>query len=160
MTVFVFARLMLAVLLGFATSASAQTLRSEADNWVAECGASPDTDCSIIGVFKSSNPAGPEGSFSLLVDLRNRQVAVVGKPPPSRVTIRIDKNPGFECRGERYCIFSPADGETIVRQLKSGSLVLVDVVAGANAFRGSISTKGFRADLGKIRAQGLRDLPN
>ena len=148
---------MLAVLSALATSAGAQTLRSEADNRVAECGASPDTDCSIIGVFKSSNPAGPEGSFSLLVDLRNRQVAVVGKPPPSRVTIRIDKNPGFECRGERYCIFL-SDAETIVRQLKSGSLVLVDVVAGSTAFRGSMSTKGYRAALDKIRAQGFQDL--
>src|SRR3954464_9596167 len=110
------------LLLGLASSVSAQTLRSEADNWVAECGASPDTDCSIIGVFTSSNPAGPTGSFSLLVDLRNHQVAVVGKPPPSRATIRIDRNPGFECRGERYCIFSTSDAETIVRQLKSGHL--------------------------------------
>ena len=152
----VFARLMLALVLGWAASASAQTLRSEADNWIAECGASPDTDCSIIGVFKISNPGGPQGSFSLLVDLRNRQVAVVGKPPPSRVTIRIDRNPGFECRGERYCIFL-SDAETIVRQLKSGSLVLVDVVAGSTAFRGSISTKGYRAALDKIRAQGFQD---
>jgi len=158
MTRLVFARLMLAVLSTLATSAGAQTLRSEADNWVAECGASAETDCSIIGVFKYTNPAGPTGSFSLLVDLRNRQVAVVGKPPPSRATIRIDKNPGFECRGERYCIFSTSDAETIVRQLKSGSLVLIDVVAGPNAFRGSISTKGYRVDLNKIRAQGFRDL--
>src|SRR3954451_24612563 len=146
---------MLLLLMGFAASASAETLRFQADNWVAECGAA--SDCSIIGVFNSANP-GPEGSFSLLVDLRNRLVAVVGKPPPSRATIRIDKNPAMECRGERYCIFATSDAETIVRQLKSGSLVLIDVVAGPNAFRGSISTKGYRVDLNKIRAQGFRDL--
>ena len=86
-------------------------------------------------------------------------MAVVGKPPPSRATIRIDKNPAIECKGERYCIFSTSDAETIVRQLKSGSVVLVDVVAGKNAFRGSMSTKGYRADLDKIRAQGFGDLP-
>jgi len=78
---------MLVLLFGLAASASAETLRFQADNWVAECGAA--SDCSIIGVFNSANP-GPEGSFSLLVDLRNRLVAVVGKPPPSRATIRID----------------------------------------------------------------------
>jgi len=40
-------------------------------------------------------------------------------------------------------VFSrPATAETNVRQLKSGSLVLVDVVAGKTVFRGSISAKG------------------
>ena len=59
--------------------------------------------------------------FSLLIDLRNHLVAVVGKPFPGRASIRVDKNPPMECRGERYCIFSNDDAETIVRQLKSGS---------------------------------------
>jgi hypothetical protein len=85
-------------------------------------------------MFDNSNPASPTGSFSLLVDMRNRQVAVVGQS--SRATIRIDKNPGFECRGDRYCIFSTSDAEAVVRQLRFGSVVLVDVVAEKDAFRG------------------------
>ena len=62
----------------------------------------------------------------------------------------------MECSGERYCIFSNADAEDIVRQLKSGSLILADVFAGKALFRSSLSTKGFRADLDKIHAQGFR----
>jgi hypothetical protein len=142
-----------------ASSGLAQTVRFEADTWVAECGAAPDSDCSIIGVFRATGRTGPEGSFSLLVDLKNRLVAVVGKPTPSRASVRIDKNPAFECRGETYCIFSTTDAEAITRQLKIGSLVLVDVQAGKNIFRSSISTKGYQTDLGKIRAQGFRNLP-
>ena len=131
-----------------ASTALAQTVRFEADTWVAECGAAPDSDCSIIGVFKSTGRAGPENSYSLLVDLRNRMVAVVGKPSPTAATIRIDRSPALACRGETYCIFSTSDAEIIMRQLKSGSLVLIDVLAGKNTFRASISTKGYQADLG------------
>jgi hypothetical protein len=145
---------LLAIMICMTTQANAQKLQFEADNWVAECGAAADSDCSIIGVFKSAN-AGPTGSFSLLVDLRNRMVAIVGKPSPSRATIRIDKNPALECRGDQYCIFSATDAEAIARQLKLGSLVLIDVVVGRDLFRASISTKGYQADLGKIRAQGF-----
>jgi invasion protein IalB len=152
------AGLMLVIGFGLATAASAQTLRFQADDWVAECGSSQgaDAECSIIGVFSSTNAVGPKGSFSLLIDLRNRMVAVVGKPFPSRASIRVDKNPPMECSGERYCIFSNADAEDIVRQLKSGSLILADVFAGKNQFRSSLSTRGFRADLDKIHAQGFR----
>ena len=152
------AGLMLVIGFGLATAANAQTLRFQADDWVAECGSSQgaDAECSIIGVFSSTNTVGPKGSFSLLVDLRNRLVAVVGNPFPTRASIRVDKNPPMECRGERYCIFSIADAENIVRQLKSGSLVLVDVFAGKSLFRSSLSTKGYRADLDKIHAQGFR----
>src|SRR5260221_3390393 len=85
----------LALVIGFvlATVANAQMLRFQADDWVAECGSSQgaDAECSIIGVFSSTNAAGPKGSFSLLVDLRNRMVAVVGKPFPSRASIRVDR---------------------------------------------------------------------
>jgi hypothetical protein len=153
-----FARLILLVGFSFTTTANAETLRFQADDWVAECGDSADADCSIIGVFRSAGPAGPAGSFSLLVDLKSRLVAIVGNPSPSRATIRIDKNPALECRGEQYCIFSTGDAEIIPRQLKSGSLVLVDVVAGKDVFRASISTKGYQVDLGKIHAQGFRFL--
>src|SRR5258707_13814809 len=51
-------------------------------------------------------------------------------------------------------------GENILRQLKSGSIVLVDVVAGKNQYRSGLSTRGFRADLDKIHAQGFRYLPD
>jgi hypothetical protein len=148
----------LAVLAGFMGPAEGQQVKFDADDWFSECGALPDSDCSIIGVFRNSDPAGPKASFSLLVDLRNRMVAIIGKPPPSKATIRVDKNQAFECQGSEYCIFSVSDSEAIARQLKSGSLVLVDVVAGANFLRASISAKGYQTDLGKIRAQGFRGL--
>lgn len=148
---------LLAATVCMTAKASAQRLQFEADNWVAECGAAADSDCSIIGVFRSAN-TGPTGSFSLLVDLRNRMVAIVGKPSPTRASIRIDKNPALECRGDQYCIFSTIDAEAIAHQLKLGSLALIDVVAGKDVFQASISTKGYQADLGKIRAQGFRNL--
>src|SRR5690242_10496462 len=147
----------LAAIVRITAQASAQSVQFEADTWVGECGAAAGSDCSIIGVFKSAN-AGPTGSFSLLVDLRNRMVAVVGKPPPSKATIRIDKNPALECQGGPYCIFSATDAEAIFHQLKLGSLVLIDVLAGKNVFWASISTKGYQAALGKIRAQRFRGL--
>jgi hypothetical protein len=147
----------LAIIAGFIRSADAQQVKFDADNWFAECGALADSDCSIIGVFRNNDAAGPKGSFSLLVDLRNRMVAIVGKPSPSKATVRVDNNQAFECQGTEYCIFSTSDSETIAQQLKSGSLVLVDLVAGENIFRASISTKGYQTDLGKIRAQGFRD---
>jgi hypothetical protein len=158
----ILAGLTLIVGFGLASGARAETLRFQADDWVAECDTSQATDaeCSIIGVFSSENAIGPKGSFSLLIDLRNNLVAVVGKPFPGRALIRVDKNPPMECRGERYCIFSNDDVETIVRQLKSGSLVLVDVFAGKSLFRSSLSTKGYRADLDKIQAQGFRYFSN
>lgn len=150
--------MLLAILL-VSTQGSAQKVQFEADNWVAECGAPVGSDCSIIGVFRNADATGQTGSFSLLVDLRNRIVAVVGKPSPSRATVRIDKSQPFDCLGNQYCIFSTIDSEAIARRLKSGSLVLIDVAAGKNLFRASISTKGYQADLGKIRAQGFRDIP-
>lgn len=140
------------------SAASAQKLQFEADNWIAECGASADSDCSIIGVFKNAGATGATGSFSLLVDLRNRMVAVVGKPSPSRATIRIDKNQAFECRAAEYCIFSNSDSKAIARQLKSSSIVLIDIAAGRSLFQISISTKGYQADLAKINTQGFQGI--
>ena len=148
----------LAIIAGFMRSADAQQVKFDADNWFAECGALADSDCSIIGVFRNNDAGGPKGSFSLLVDLRNRMVAIVGKPSPRKAIVRVDKNQAFECQGSEYCIFSTSDSETIAQQLKSGSLVLIDLVAGPNILRASISTKGYQTDLGKIRAQGFRDL--
>lgn len=148
----------LAILAAFMRPAESQQVKFDADNWFAECGALPDSDCSIIGVFRNNNAAGPTGSFSLLVDLRNRMTAIVGKPSPSKATVRVDKYQAFECQGREYCIFSTSDSEAIARQLKSGSLVLIDVVAGGSILRASISTKGYQTDLGKIRAQGFRNV--
>ena len=148
----------LAMLAGFMRPAEGQQVNFDAGNWFAECGALADSDCSIIGVFRNNDAAGPNGSFSLLVDLRNRMVAIVGKPPPSKAAVRVDRNQAFECQGSEYCIFSASDSEVIARQLKSGSLVLINVVAGANFFRASISTKGYKRTLVKIHAQGFRGL--
>src|SRR5215217_4493304 len=120
--------------------AYAQTVRLQADDWVAECG-TPEGDCSIIGVFRNTSANASNASFSLLIDLRNGQVAVVGKPDPARASIRIDKNPSMQCTGTPYCIFSSSDAEAISRQLQTGLLILIDVTASSSLFRSSLSTK-------------------
>ena len=136
--------------------ADAQTVRLQADDWVAECG-TPEGDCSIIRVFRNTSANAANASFSLLIDLRNGQVAVVGKPDPTRATIQIDKYPSMQCVGTPYCIFSSSDAEVISRQLQTGSLILIDVTAGKSVLRSSLSTKGYRIALAKFQANGFRN---
>src|SRR5437763_16911188 len=73
------------------TGGSAEIVKFQADDWLTECNTAqqrPDEDCSIIGVFRNTLSDGVKGSFSLLVDLKNRQVAVVGEPVPTRASLR------------------------------------------------------------------------
>lgn len=140
-------------------SGLAEIVKFQADDWVTECDTShqsPDEDCSIIGVFRNTSPDGVKGSFSLLVDLKNRQVAVVGEPLPARVSLHIDKNQPVQCKGTAHCIFSSTDAEAVARQLQYGSLILVDVFTAKSMFRFSLSAKGYKAGLAKIHAMGYR----
>ena len=91
----------------------------------------------------------------MLVDLKNRQLAVVGEPVPARANLRIDKNQPVGCTGTQ-CIFSNTDAETVIRQLQYGSLMLIDVFTAKSVFQFSLSTKGFQAGMAKIQAMGYR----
>jgi hypothetical protein len=141
------------------TGGAADIVKFQADDWVTECNTADqrsDEDCSIIGVFRNTLPDGVKGSFSLLVDLKNHQVAVVGEPAPVRTSLRIDKNPALQCTGTPHCIFARSDADGVTRQLQYGSLILVDVFTAKSLFRFSLSTKGYQAGLAKIQAMGYR----
>ena len=103
--------------------ATAEVVRLQADDWVTECDTAHETsndDCSIIGVFRDRSRQGVAASFSLLADLRNKQLAVVGDPPPTSSRLQVDKNAPAQCNGTPYCIFSGSDAELVIRQLQTG----------------------------------------
>ncbi|HKO18487.1 MAG TPA: hypothetical protein VJU82_06340, partial [Acidobacteriaceae bacterium] len=84
-------------------------LNFEAGSWSAECDVlqqTSDSGCAIYGLFGTTLPNGTKGSFSLLVDLADERVVVVGEPSPRRATVQIDKNQPLECTATPHCIFS------------------------------------------------------
>jgi hypothetical protein len=140
-------------------ASSGAALRYQADQWQTECDVAHETadrDCSIIGVFRNTLPDGTKGSFSLLVDITNSRVVLVGQPSPAKATIQVDKNPPLACSATPHCIFSAEDSAAITSELAAGSLVLIDVFVANHVFRASLSTKGYRASIVKIFAQGVR----
>ncbi|HTT79184.1 MAG TPA: hypothetical protein VMF86_05850 [Stellaceae bacterium] len=147
---------MTAMLLGGVAAADDVTF--QADNWTAECqiGGQPraiDGDCSVTGVFRDTDADSAAGAFALLVALNPPAVAIVGRPPPREARLRIDAGQAFGCTGGRYCIFSGADTQEIMRELRRGSLILVDIATAQHAYRASLSTRGLQAGLAKIRAE-------
>lgn len=108
-------------------------------------------DCSIIGKFQSHRN---DGSFALALDLRSGVLALVGEPPPLAATVQIDRNPKIRCSGPRYCLFGLADSAAAARQLAAGSIALIDVETASGVRRASLSTKGYRAALAKVRSWG------
>ena len=139
-----------------ASSAGGQKFR--ADEWITEC--DPPTrsgapDCSITVPFWQ-NSGDPKGSFALVVMLQTGNIGIVGQPPPVRAILRVDKNPPVECRQPRYCVFPSAQGLAILRQLKVGSLILIDVDTEKGSFNFSLTPKGYQAGLAQIHAWGYR----
>ena len=106
-------------------------------------------DCSIIGKFRSYRN---DGSFALALDLRSGVLAIVGEPPPLAATLQIDRNPKIRCTGPRYCLFALDDSAAAARQLAAGSVALIDVETEKGILRSSLSTKGYRAALAKVRS--------
>ena len=124
--------------------------RFQADEWRAECaGGAPGTECSIIVPFRSHIG---DGSFALVLDVASGVVAIVGEPPPLAATLQVDKNPAVRCSGPRHCLFALGDSAAAARQLASGSIALISVVTKKGAFDSSLSAKGFRTTLAKIKA--------
>ena len=133
----------------------AQTFR--ADEWFTECDAGPNigpADCAITVPFWQ--PGNAIGSFALVVMLQTGNLGIVGQPFPIRAVLRVDKNPPIECRQTRYCVFPSAQAFLVIKQLKVGSLILVDVYTTKGTFNFSLTQKGFQAGVAQIRAWGYR----
>ena len=129
-----------------------------ADEWVTECDSTPGVgapDCSITVPFWQ-NRGVPKGSFALVVMLQTGNMGIVGEPFPTRAVLRIDKNPPIECREARYCVFPSMQALAALKQLKIGSLVLIDVYTEKGEFSFSLTPKGFQAGMAQIRAWGYR----
>lgn len=149
--------LVFAIALGLANATKAGAVKFQQDDWVTECDiahAGPDNDCSIIGVFRNSSTAGPDASYSLLVDLTNGVIAIVGRPAPSRSTIRIDKGLEHGCIAHPYCIFPNPDVAAIRRELETGSVILLDVASANGTSHASLSSRGYQVSIAKLRAEG------
>lgn len=129
-----------------------------ADEWVTECDSGPRAgppDCSITVPFWETR-GGPKGSFALVVMLQTGNIGIVGDPFPIRAVLRIDKNLPIECREARYCVFPSMQALAALKQLKVGSLVLIDVYTEKGGFSFSLTPKGFQAGIAQIRAWGYQ----
>ena len=129
-----------------------------ADEWVTECDSDPGTgapDCSITVPFWQTR-GNPKGSFALVVTLQTGNIGIVGQPFPMRAALRVDKNPPIECRQARYCVFPSIQALAVLKQLKVGSLMLIDVYTEMGQFSFSLTPKGFQAGIAQIRAWGYR----
>ena len=58
----------------------------------------------------------------------------------------------------RYCIFPSTQALAVVKQLRVGSLILIDVFTAKGAFSFSLTPKGYQAGIAKIRAWGYQPL--
>jgi hypothetical protein len=140
----------------FAWAAGGQNFR--ADEWITECDSGPSAgapDCSITVPFWQTRGE-PRGSFALVVMLQTGNMGIVGQPIPIRAVLRVDKNPPIECRQPRYCVFPSTQALAVLRQLKVGSLILIDVFTEKGAFNFSLTPKGYQAGMAQIRAWGYR----
>jgi hypothetical protein len=135
-----------------APAAGEQTFIS--DEWITECNIGT-SDCSItVPFWQTQGERG--GSFALVVMLQTGNIGIVGQPLPIKAVLRVDKNPPIECRETPYCIFPSVQAIAAVRQLMVGSLILIDVFTAKATFTFSLTTKGYRAGIAKIRAWGYR----
>jgi invasion protein IalB len=129
-----------------------------ADEWITECDSGPSSgaaDCSITVPFWQSQ-GNQKGSFALVIMLQTGNIGIVGQPFPIRAALRVDKNPPVECRQARYCVFPSIQALAVLKQLKVGSLILIDVFTDKGVFNFSLTPKGYQAGVAQIRAWGYR----
>ena len=88
--------------------------------------------------------------------LKTGNIGIVGQPFPIKAVLRVDKNPPVECTQPRYCVFPSIQALSVLKQLKIGSLVLIDVYTEKGEFSFSLTPKGFQAGMAQIRAWGYR----
>jgi invasion protein IalB len=137
-------------------AAVAQKFRS--DEWITECDAGRGIDapdCSITVPFWQTQ-GDQKGSFALVIMLQTGNLGIVGQPFPVGAVLRVDKNPPIECQQTRYCIFPSVQALAVLKQLKVGSLILIDVFTARGAFSFSLTPKGYQAGIAQIRAWGYR----
>jgi len=135
----------------------AEGQKFRADEWITECDPAIRTgvsDCSITVPFCSHGA--PSGSFALVVMLQTGNIGIVGQPYPVRAVLRVDKNLPVECSHPRYCVFPTTQALAVLKQLKVGSLILIDVFTAIGTFSFSLTPKGYQAGLAQIRAWGYR----
>ena len=128
----------------------------QSDEWVTECGVGPETgarECTITVPFQEREK-GQKGAFALVVALSSGDLAVVGEPVPQRAVLQVDGNPAIECKEPRYCLFAPGDSRTLLDELRTGSVILIDVFTAKAAFKASLTARGYRAGIAQIRAWG------
>ncbi len=151
--------ILVAALIGspWAPAAASAGQRFQADEWVTECDGKPaaSDDCSITVPFWQ-RAGDSKGSFALVIMLQTGSIGIVGTPVPVKAVLRVDKGRAATCRGERYCIFPPAQSPAIVKQLGNASLILIDVFTAKAQFSFSLSPKGYQAGLAQIRAWGYQ----
>lgn len=129
-----------------------------ADEWITECDPAARVeaaDCSITVPFWQTQQQS-RGSFALVVMLQTGNIGIVGEPLPTRAVLRVDKNPEIECKQARYCVFPTSEAFAVLKQLKIGALILIDVYTAKGAFSFSLTPKGFQAGIAQIRAWGYR----
>lgn len=141
---------------GLSCAAGAQRYR--ADEWVTECDPGPSVraaECSITVPFWQAQHQS-RGSFALVVMLQTANMGIVGEPFPTRAVLRVDKNLPIECKQARYCVFPSSQAFAALEQLKTGSLILIDVYTVKGLFKFSLTPKGFQAGIAQIHAWGYR----
>jgi hypothetical protein len=133
-------------------------IAGRADEWITECDSAPNlgtADCSITVPFWQTQRQ-IKGSFALVIMLQTGNIGIVGLPFPTKAVLRVDKNPPIECSQARYCVFPTGQALAVLKQLKAGSLILIDVYTAKGAFDFSLTPKGFQAGIAQIRAWGYR----
>ena len=88
--------------------------------------------------------------------LQTGNIGIVGQPFPVKAVLRVDKNPPIQCTQQRYCVFPSVQALSVLKQLKIGSLILIDVYTAKGVFNFSLTPKGFQAGMAQIRAWGYR----
>jgi hypothetical protein len=134
----------------------AEGRKFQADEWITECDRDPGggpPDCSITVPFWQTQGQ-PRGSFALVVMLQTGSIGIVGQPFPVKAVLRVDKNPPIECRLGRYSVFPSIHGLDILKQLRFGSLILIDVFTAKGNFNFSLTPKGYQVGIAQIRAWG------
>ena len=93
-------------------------------------------------------------THDMWVEANFKEVQLTHMKPRQTATVKIDKTPPIECRQPRYCMFSSSQALAVLRQLKVGSLILIDVFTDRGAFNFSLTPKGYQAGIAQIRAWG------
>jgi len=126
----------------------------QSGGWTTECSGGRDARaCSLIVPF-SRIEHGQRADYTLAVLLSTGDIAIVGKPPPVRAVLRIGNNPPMECRESQPCLFPRDRSIDAILQLRTASVILIEVLNSRSSLKFSLTTHGYQAGLAQIRAWG------